>query len=81
MNKKLTTFHIPDSINELTITEAARFYVEQLGLVVIPQHPITSKKVKSPGKQPMIRDFRRMTVADMTETYLTEKFPERTDRN
>jgi hypothetical protein len=80
-NTKNKGLVIPDDINELTITEAARFYVEQLGLVVIPQHPITSKKVKSPGKQPMIRDFRRMTVADMTETYLTEKFPERTDRN
>lgn len=80
-NDKTVSLSIPDEINTLSIPEAARFYVEKLGMAVIPLHPITSAAVESPGKQPMIRDYRQKTAADMTQAYLSKWFPERTDHN
>lgn len=80
-SKNHHSFVIPEEINHLTVAQAARVYPKVLNVAVIPQYPITSRQARKPGKQPMIRNFRQKALADMTEDYFAEWFPERTDRN
>lgn len=72
---------IPANINDLPVWEAARLYPAILGTPVIPLHPIHSKKTKKPGKQPIFRGFKKLTLDEMTADYFAEWFAPGTNFN
>jgi DNA polymerase-1 len=72
---------IPANINNLSRYEAARYYVDKLGWIVLPLYGPDQGRIKERGKGVAIKGWKQTTLEDCDPDYLAKHFGGRKGRN
>ncbi|MCB1131638.1 MAG: bifunctional DNA primase/polymerase, partial [Verrucomicrobiae bacterium] len=65
----------------MSLLEASGFYVDGLGLAVMPLRSIHDAKAENPGKQPMLKDYRKLKPADCDGDFRSQYWSEGSNLN